>query len=191
MANLGQKVSLGLEPRAGATVSEVLNDLDRNALGRLMLPNLIVAMPIPVVVRLRVPAWNGEGEVLRVRLAWDDARVGERRVVHASLTLPSRPSSDWEALVPDAAVVEHVAILMAARAKKEAIAAYDLGDIVQTKAYMAASHEIMASTQPSPEVLNELELIAKLQADLEANDGTTFRKRGLWQAYTRKHGKES
>ncbi len=77
MANLGQKVSLGLEPQRGAEVVEVLNDLDRNALGRLMLPNLIVGMPIPVVIRLKAPAWNGEAEVCRFRLAWDDPKAGE------------------------------------------------------------------------------------------------------------------
>ena len=89
MANTGRKVSLGIEPPAPA-VGEVLNDLKRNALGRLMLPNLVVGMPIQVIVRLKVPPPR-PAELCRFRLAWDDPKGGERRSVYASLTLPLVP----------------------------------------------------------------------------------------------------
>ena len=55
MDTLGQKVSLGLEPKAGAAVADVLNDLEKAPTGRLMLPNLVVDMPVLVVVRLNLP----------------------------------------------------------------------------------------------------------------------------------------
>src|SRR6185312_12520580 len=93
MANAGQKVSLGIEPQGGSTVAEVLNDLDRNALGRLMLPNLVVGMPISVVVRLQIPALSGETEVCRFRLAWDEPSGKTRRTCHAAMTLGSCPST--------------------------------------------------------------------------------------------------
>ena len=55
MATSGQKVSLGLEPQNGVTVSDVLNDLEKDESGRLMLSNLVAGNPISVVVRLNVP----------------------------------------------------------------------------------------------------------------------------------------
>ncbi len=81
MANVGRKVSLGIEPLHGGTVVEVLNDLDRNSLGRLMLPNLVVGMPIQVVVRLKLTAAPRKAEHGRFRLAWDDPKGGKRHSV--------------------------------------------------------------------------------------------------------------
>ena len=52
MANVGHKVSLGIEPVGGVRIAAVLNDLSPNATGRLMLPNLVVGMPVQIVVRL-------------------------------------------------------------------------------------------------------------------------------------------
>jgi Ca-activated chloride channel family protein len=91
MANLGQKVSLGLEAQNGATVSEVLNEFERNSFGRLMLPNLVVGMPISVVVRLKVPALTNETEVFKVRLAWDEPNDKGRSTLKAGLTLRGYP----------------------------------------------------------------------------------------------------
>jgi Ca-activated chloride channel family protein len=191
MANLGQKVSLGLEPQGGARVVEVLNDLETNALGRLMLPNLIVGMPIPVVIRLQVPASNGEPEVCRVRLAWDDSRGGGRRSIYASLALRSCPSPAWDALPADPDVVEQVGMLMAARAKKEAIAAFDRGDMAGTFEHARCALRLMEALPSTEEVVHEREQIAQLREDLARGDGAKFRKRAAWQAFQRKRGQES
>ena len=50
MDTLGEKVSLGLVPRNGVVVTDVLNDLEKASSGRLMLPNLVMDMPVLVVV---------------------------------------------------------------------------------------------------------------------------------------------
>jgi Ca-activated chloride channel family protein len=189
MANVGQKVSLGIEPQKGAEVVEVLNDLSRNALGRLMLPNLVVGMPVPVVVRLKVPAARGEAEVCRFRLAWDDPRAGDRRSVYGAIALGSCPSAKWDSLPGHPAVVEQVAMLMAARAKKEAIAAYDRGDMVTTEGCVQMARAYMEATPATTEVLQELEEIARLQAHLDASEGTKFRKLSAYQHYQKKQGR--
>jgi Ca-activated chloride channel homolog len=191
MANAGQKVSLGLEPQGGTTVADVLNDLDRNAEGRLMLPNLVVGMPILVVVRLQVPPSRTKTDVCHVRLAWDDPREGGRRSAYASLALKTCPSAEWDELPTDPSVVEQVAMLMAARAKKEAIAAYDQGDIDSTYEHMIQSREYIAAVPASTETIRELDEIAKLEDDLKQGHGSTFRKRGAYQAYQKKQGRES
>ena len=119
MDTIGQKVSLGLEPRAGAMVTEVLNDLQRTTTGRLMLPNLLVGMPALVAVRLKLPPSPGRTNLLDVRLAWDAPRNGGRRVLGAALGgLPARPMAAWLNLPEDPDVRMQVALLMAARARK-------------------------------------------------------------------------
>jgi Ca-activated chloride channel family protein len=190
MANAGQKVSLGVEPQGGTELLEVLNDLSRNSLGRLMLSNLIVGMPIPVVVRLKVPPAAGRSEVCRFRLAWDDPKGG-RLAIQASLSLGSCPSSEWDSLPTAPEVEEEVAMQRAARAKKEAIAAYDRGDLSHTVACVAQAREFLGAMPTTASVAHEREEIAKLEADLAEGEGTKFRKRGGHQAYLRKFGKGS
>jgi Ca-activated chloride channel homolog len=189
MANAGQKVSLGLEPEGGTKVVDVLNDLDKNSLGRLMLPNLVVGMPILVVIRLNVPASRSEAEVCRVRLAWDDPRLSGRHATYACLALKSCSSAEWDALPSDLAVLQQVAILMAARAKKEAIAAFDRGDLPSTQELVIQARGYISATAESPATQRELEEIALLEANLKEGDGVKFRKHGSYQAYQKKHGR--
>src|SRR5437763_946535 len=77
MATVGHHVLLGVEPQAGTRVADVLNDLDRDAGGRLMLPNLIVGMPVEVVLRLQVPPQRETVDLCGFRLTWQDPQQGE------------------------------------------------------------------------------------------------------------------
>lgn len=190
MATAGNKVSLGLEPQAGAVVVEVLNDLDRNVFGRLVLPNLVIGMPISIVVRLKIPATAGMAEVCNFRLAWDDPKGAGRQSLYASLTLPAVPSSAWDALAVDPVVSEQVAIQMAARAKKEAVVAFDQGDLAQSRGFLNRALSCMQAEPSSPEVRREMEEIAKIRANLEAGQHAQFRKEAREQAYRRKRGTE-
>src|SRR4028119_931746 len=56
MATVGHTVSLGIEPQGGVEVADVLNELERNSYGRLLLSNLIAGNALQVVVRLSIPA---------------------------------------------------------------------------------------------------------------------------------------
>ena len=190
MANTGRNVSLGIEPLAGATVSEVLNDLDRNANGRLMLPNLVVGMPILVVVRLKIPLSPRKADLCRFRLAWDDPKGGPRRSRYVTLALGPCPSPAWDALADDPQVTEQVAILMAARAKKEAIAAFDRGDLLATRALIGQARSEVDALGASDLVLEELAEIDKLNADLDQDDHAKIpRSDGQGgEAYRRKRG---
>ena len=82
-------------------------------------------------------------------------------------------------------------MLMAARAKKEAIAAYDQGDLSTTRTGVAAARAYIAATAVSPETLRELDEIAKLEGDLAEGEGAKFRKRSAWQVFSKKRGRES
>ncbi|WP_435007807.1 vWA domain-containing protein [Tundrisphaera lichenicola] len=191
MANFGQKVSLGIEPQSGVRVVEVLNDLERNARGRVMLPNLLVGMPIPIVVRLEVPTISKKAALCRFRLAWDDPKAGRRRQMYAMMELGTCSSAEWEKLPVEALVAEHVALLMAARAKREAIAAYDQGNEEATRAQLIGIRYHLSAMASTEATRKELDEISELEADLDKGQGTTFRKRAGWQAYLRKFGKKS
>ncbi len=190
MANLGRKVALGLEPGHGARVAEVLNELGRDAGGGLILSNLVLGMPLTVVVRLAVDLFRDEAETCRFRLEWDAPEGGARRSASASLALPAVPSAEWEAMAVDPGVAEQVALLMAARAKKEAVAAYDRGDLDCTLAGVAFAARVMREMPMSPTVARELGEIDQLQADLAANQGAKFRKRSAFQTFQRDRGQD-
>jgi Ca-activated chloride channel family protein len=186
MATLGQKVSLGVEPAAGVAVADVLNDLERAPTGRLMLPNLVVGMPITVVVRLSVPAGAGaDGWPLCVfRLAWDEG--GTRRSLHASLAaLPAVLRADWDALPDDPAVREQEALLMAARAQKEAARALERGDEARTRQFVGAARLYAAAVPASPEVLDEMRALDEIEAALDAGQNLQMIKHAKYRAYRR------
>ena len=189
MANLGTKVSLGVETQGGSTISEVLNDMDRGPLGRLMLPNLVVGMPIQVVLRLSVPALDRSCEVARFRLAWDNPKTGERQSIYAGLTLPVVAQAQWEAMASDEAVAEQVAFQMAARAKKEAIARSDAGDYAGSSNLLAAGMAYMAGHE-SPQANREVAQMREIQGHLGRGEVARFRKKALWQTSLTKKGTE-
>jgi Ca-activated chloride channel family protein len=190
MANVGSKVSLGIEPQSASTVSEVYNGMDRNSFGRLMLPNLCVGMPIQVVLRLNVPALTGESEVCRFRLAWDDPKTGDRLFMYAGLVMPSAPNAEWEAMPADSRVVEQIAYHNAAKAKKEAVAAFDRGDISSSKQFIARGMASLdAHAFGTTQSGMEMDALREIAAQLDSGSAS-FRKSAQHQMYLKKRGSE-
>jgi len=187
MDTLGQKVSLGLEPTAGAAVSDVLNDFEKAPTDRLMLPNLVVDMPVLVLVRLKLPPLPAGAAVLAVRLAWDAPRYGGRRVLRAALGgLPAVPLAAWSELPEDPDVRMQVALLMVARAQKEAASAAEHGDHAATRQWMGTARGWAATVPASPEVLAELAALNELEGALDAGKNQAFVKGAKYRAYGRK-----
>jgi Ca-activated chloride channel family protein len=187
MDTLGQKVSLGLEPKSGAAVSDVLNDFEKAPTGRLMLPNLVVDMPVLVVVRLKLPPMPAGMATLEVRLAWDAPRAGGRRVLRTALgRLPALPMAAWSALPEDPDVRMQVALLMVARAQKEAAGAAERGDRAATQQWMGTARGWAGTVPASPDVLAELAALDALQGALDAGHQQAFVKGAKYRAYSRK-----
>ena len=185
MATRGQKVSLGLETRGGAAVSDVLNDLEKAPTGRLILPNLVAGMPLLVVVRLSVPP-SAAGSPLAVRLAWDDPRGGGRRTLLASLDpLPAVPLAGWSASAVDPEVREQEALMMVARAQKESSRAHERGDFAGTVSRLAESRAWAEGVPGTPMVEDELRAIAGLEQALNEGDPLAYRKMAKFRSYRR------
>ncbi len=192
MATVGEKVSLGLEPASKVAVVEVLNDLDRAATGRIMLPNLVVGMPILVVARLSIAARSNGWALLEVRLAWDDPRSRERRVTRARLgELRSLSLASWSKLPDHPDVREQEVLLQIARAQREAGYAQQRGDLDKTEEWLIEARSC-ASTIPSTLTIEgELKAIDEIEAALRDGDHAHMGKMVKYRSYLRRTGRSS
>ena len=189
MATVGNDVELALEPRHGAAIIEVLNDLPRTADGHLRLANLVVGMPLEVVLKLKVPAVSVVTELLRVRLGWSESGRTGRQSAAGVLIVPAVSSSLWEELSQDATVVERLALLEVQKMKLQAAQAAAGGDLATTQALITGSRALLAGLPATPEFLAETEEIDHLQADLNAAALPRLSKRAKWGSYRRSHSR--
>jgi len=165
----------------------VLNDLEKAPTGRLMLPNLVVDMPVSVVVRLKLPPSPAGTTVLEVRLAWDAPRGGGRRVLRAALGgLPAMPMTPWSSLPEDPDVRMQVALLMVARAHKEAASAAERGDRAGSQQWLGTARAWMGTVPASPDVLAEMAAVNELERALETGHDQAFVKGSKYRAYSRR-----
>lgn len=184
----GHTVSLGIEPNPalGRLRQEVLNDLQRNPLGRLQLPNLIAGRPTEVVLTLQVPAQAVQTSlgVTRVRLAWT-ARDGIRRTMRAQLNLPVMGEQEYAGLPEHAEVREALELQRNARVRREAVGRLDLGDVCGAQRLLTERQICfaeVASEAPSPRYAQELEQLNALKQDVHL-DQNMARKRASSQSY--------
>jgi Ca-activated chloride channel family protein len=127
-ATVGRDVRLAVEPAAGVTVADVVNDLNRDEAGRLMLANLIAGMPAEVVVRLRVaPRAAADAPLARFVLTWSAPQQGVDST-ETVLELPAVPHAEWTAWAVNPEVRQSVQVQEVNRLKREATRALDGGD---------------------------------------------------------------
>ncbi len=174
LATFGRIVSLGLEPRLGVKVLDVLNDLEKTNTGRYKLDNLRFGQQLEVVLRLEI-AQPETADILDLRLAYTDTN-GTRQIQKLGVALPI--------LGIHPQVQEAVALLEAARGKLVATQLIDRGDIA------GASHELkrqqtrLAAMPQSPAMRKEIQKLEQL-ADNISQNSATVRKEALSQRYER------
>jgi Ca-activated chloride channel homolog len=188
---LGAKVSLGINTPQGVEVKDVLNDLDKTEYGRLKLPNLVLGYPIVIAFRLKVRPQRAGADLCAFRLAWDDPKSGRRQELRLAFRLPAVPSADLGSLPSDPAVEEQFAILLAARARKEAIHAIDAGDMVRASSLIGQQMGVMESLPESDCVSREFDALRELQSDLANADDKIARKKMTYQRFNTQRGKRS
>lgn len=188
-ATLGSHVSLGIRPQGGVKVKEVLNDFDLTDTQRHKLPNLVVGFPINVVVRLQIPALDEDTEILTLRLAWDAPKQPKRQVIKTTFTLSvvkAEQLGDFPA-VPE--VEEQVALLMAARARQEAIHFSDMGDFDMAAQSLRNAQDMMGAMSPSAAIDEDLSLLADLEQDFTLGNAAEARKKSVYQRYNRQRSR--
>jgi len=184
VATVGTGVRLGLEPLAGAIVADVRNDLPHDPEGRLQLSNLTGGLPTNVVVQLNIPPQSGQTELLRLRLNWTDPKEGPRHQV-LTLTLPAVTESAWNELQPAVAVQEQVAVLLAARCKREINRCLERHDLAGARNWLDRAAELIAGLPDSPLIADERREQARLLQMLEHQDIPTSAKAAKYQMYRR------
>ena len=182
-ATLGQRVSLGVNPGNGVKVMDVLNDFEQTDTRRYKLPNLMVGSPIHVVVRLQVPALDRSGELMQVRLAWDDAEQPGRQVLRAGLELPLVSPEQFSDFPANPAVQEQVALLMAARARREAVTYSDQGDYAAASMSLTNARMSMAAMPPSAALQEEQSVLEELEVDYQSGNVSSARKKAFSQSF--------
>ena len=183
-ATVGQRVSLGLEPQNGVKVLDVLNDFELTNTQRHKLPNLAVGSPINAVVRLQIPALSQAAELFTVRLAWDDRHQAGRKTLRAGLELPMVSPEQFSDFPADETVQQQVALLMAARARAEAIAFSDRGDLRSAQAALSAARSGFAGLSPSPAMAAEQAALQDLETDYAAGRASSARKKAVSQRFS-------
>lgn len=188
-ALVGQRVSLGVRGLNGVVVVDVLNDFDRTSAGNLKLPNLIHGGNLSVVIRLKVPAVMHATELCSLRLAYDEPKATERRTEIQKLELGSAPLGQLDEFPRNEEVEAAVALLMAARARKEAVRFLDHGDRQAARTRLGDAMSVMANS-PRGEWSNiEMEMLADLDQDLTLGQDDRLRKKANFQSYQRRTGK--
>ena len=190
----GHTVSLGIEPNPvlGSVRQTVLNDLQRNPLGRWQLPNLIAQRSTEVVLTVQVPAQRGQPAlgVTRVRLAWT-GRDGVRRSLRTQLSVPVLEAEAYDRLPENAEVRQALELQRNARVKRDAVEFLDAGDLPGARRLLSerqSSFELLAMAMPSPMFAQELEQLADLERNMEL-DQNIARKRAASQSYNRSRSK--
>jgi Ca-activated chloride channel family protein len=172
----GKRVSLGIRAKGGAELVDLLNDLDATEFGNFRLPNLRAGQELNVGVRLQLPAWAPDQELLSVRLAWDAPGCSERQSLIQTLTLPVMAAADLKELDADPAVAEQLALLKANRERRRAIEQLDLGDFKAAESTLMAACKLMNSMPMSDLTTRELRLLQEKRALLR-QDRNLSRKR--------------
>jgi Ca-activated chloride channel homolog len=190
MATVGHRVLLGIEPLTGVRVADVINDLDRDTDGRLVLPNLVVGMPIEVVLRLQVPAQRSAADLVGFRLTWQGPEQGEQSQT-ATLRLAAVDMAGWEALSPDPRVQEQVAVQMAARAKRESSRSLEQGDRAAAEQWLQQARAALCASPQSDLVEQEGRALDEVEAQFREGDDAGFNKKAKWQHYNRSRSKPS
>lgn len=190
----GHTVSLGIEPNPalGSLRQEVVNDLQRNELGRFQLPNLIAERPLEVVMTLQVPAQPTQADlgVTRVRLAWT-GRDGVRRTMRGQLNLPVVSPEAYAGLPEHQDVRMALELQRNARAKRDAVSRLDAGDVQGAQQVLRSRQTafgVVAASAPAFLRDRELSELADLERTAVQNINLT-RKRATSQNYDRSRSK--
>lgn len=188
-ATVGKSVTLSMAPQGVVVVADVLNDLDVDSSGRFKLPNLLVGSPIEVVVRLTIPALAATTPLCVFHLDWID-REQHPQTLQVVLQLPVVPSAQLDDFPPHLDVQQQVALMMAARAKREAVHLVDRGDLTTASQVLQQTRQQMLDFN-LPMSAPEAAALEDLDRDLQDHQIASYRKKASHQSYSRSSRRSS
>jgi Ca-activated chloride channel family protein len=188
-ATLGTIVRLSLEPQGDVVVADVLNDLTVDSQGRFQLPNLVAGSTQEIVLRLKVPAMTQAIALLKVHLSWQD-KAKQLQAVGGSFQLPVVPFHQLESFRLNQEVQQQVALMMTARAKKEAVQLVDRGEMgAASQVLQQAKADILSFNLPMS--APEAAALDDLEQELKQRRVASYRKMSEQQSYSRSSRRSS
>ena len=187
----GHTARLAIIPSAGVTVEDVLNDFEKDARGRYILPNLMHGSSLDIIVRLKVPAGNiGDTlELANFSVSFVSQASNEPRIETAELTTGFGSKEAVDGLPSNTDVLEVVTLLNNARARREMMEHIDRGDYEIAKSVRASIHgatEALFSVASSPQLAEELEDLRDLDTLLSRADYSSRKRMAYRRESTRK-----
>lgn len=146
-ATVGTRVKLGFRPLLEGVKVEPLGEVLQEG-DLYQLADLVAGYPLELLFRFTVPALKSKAPPLSAVLSWHSPRSGERVELEKPLQLPSLSMDERVALPLDPDVDRHLAIALAARARREAQQAMNSGDTAAATRILTSALE----TQRLPEM---------------------------------------
>jgi Ca-activated chloride channel family protein len=184
MHTIGRKVTLGLAPRSGAVITEVINNLARDEQNRLQLANLIEENPLEVVLKIRVPPQAEAAEVLEVAVGWEPPGSSERQTLLGSLRLQSVLAADFPVVPENREVLAQYVAQQMGRLKAEAGQAISEGNSDKAKAKLDEARALSSKAPEHEEVRTELAGLDQITRNV--TDRGNASKMANYQAYKRR-----
>ncbi|MGE5657363.1 MAG: macro domain-containing protein [Actinomycetota bacterium] len=191
MATVGTNVTLGIEPQGDVEMIEILNQLEVNQNGRFRLPNLVRANPIELIVRLKVPAMTQEVDLCNFRLTWNDPEQSLEQKLRVALRLPVVNAAQLESFPLNSEVEQQVLLIMAARAKKEAVSFVDRGDYARACQVLQETKQQFLNRPHLPMSAPEAAAMSELEVQLQQREYVKYRKMSTHQSSNRIYQRSS
>lgn len=185
MATVGHSVNIGVEPQGDVEIEDVFNDLEVDRCGRFQLPNLVIGNTIELLVRLRVPPMSEATVLSNFRLSWVSPRHNERYKLQAKLILPVLRASQLAEFPPNPEVQNQLALMIAARAKKDAVKKLDRGDYDAASQLLKDARKLLLNAPGYDLMEREAEALADLDDNLQMLRLQKLRKKPIYQTYDR------
>lgn len=187
-----RRVSLGLGPAEGVKILDVLNDFDLYGNGKFRLPNLLAGESLDIIVRVLLPKEpSGHAKVFKATVGWMNQGNEERHYAakEACITYVSADEARAQGNNPE--VIKVRQLLKSARARREAMAEMDTGNIVAAQRILrnsAVSSQNLASTLKSSDLAQDYEELAMLEQKL-LEEKAYARKKMIYESNYRSSGK--
>jgi Ca-activated chloride channel family protein len=193
MGLFGRHVRLAVTSSVGVTVADMLNDFDVAPDGRYQLPNLVKGSVFTAIARLKIPPQPQETDLCYFNLSWEAAETGKRAEISVALRLPAVSAAQLSEFPFNPEVQRDVALMMAARSKKEAIRFSDRGDYENASKRLNEARQGVLNAPASPLTQQEAQSLSDLDSDLKQRRMNAFRKRSHYEShhYQRSHTQAS
>lgn len=123
-------------------------------------------------------------------MAYDDSETQSRKISHHQLQLPVVNSAQLNDYPFNEEVKAKVAQLIASRAKEEAIASLERGDVYTTQQRLqVAKEEMMASGVCFSMIEADVAEMDDLLQDLQKGEGKSMRKKAQFQNYQKRRNR--